>query len=255
MWMWMLSCAYVTRDEYLRAWDADGDGWPLGRDCAPHDPDIFPGAPDRRGDGCDTDCGLEPDADGDDWPDKADCRPQDPHGFPCSPWEVDGDKVDLDCDGLDGIRTTACPTDDPDYPPGTPVAACDGTTNPIGTDSGTGNPPGTSETGDPGAVSGVWAGSCDIQGTFDAVLTLHDQADGISGSMAVDAQLPNGSVDAPYQISGTRDEDDVKLVMKGPKVLPWVGTELDLLHDRNHLDGTAGFDPPVQCSFRRISGG
>ena len=43
------------------------------------------------GDGCDSDCGMEPDADGDDWPDDNDCGPEDPTIYPCNPDEVDED--------------------------------------------------------------------------------------------------------------------------------------------------------------------
>ncbi len=114
-------CAYVTRAEYLEYWDEDGDGWPVSEDCAPKDPDVYPYAPDPRGDGCDSDCGMEPDADGDDWPDAADCGPQDPDIHPCSGSEVPGDGVDHDCDGFDGVRNDTCPGLDPDYPEALPL--------------------------------------------------------------------------------------------------------------------------------------
>ncbi len=110
-----VGCVYVTQAEYDEFWDADGDTWPLDLDCDDTNPDVFPFAPDRRGDGCDADCGEESDKDGDDWPDKADCGPNDPDSHPCSTKEVEGDGVDHDCDGRDGIRTDACPTDDPDH--------------------------------------------------------------------------------------------------------------------------------------------
>jgi hypothetical protein len=109
----LAGCAYVTRDDYLKLWDEDGDKWPLGDDCAPKDELIYPYAPDLRGDGCDTDCGTEPDADGDDWPDKADCAPDDPEVFPCAP--DDAAPPDTDCDGTDGPRADACDGADPDY--------------------------------------------------------------------------------------------------------------------------------------------
>lgn len=114
-------CAYVSREEYLGYWDADGDGWPLDEDCAPDDPEIYPFAPDPRGDGCDSDCGSEPDADGDDWPDAADCGPDDPKIHPCSPEEVAGDDTDSDCDGADGPRTDTCAGTDPDFPDAQPM--------------------------------------------------------------------------------------------------------------------------------------
>ncbi len=112
----LVGCAYVSREEYLAYWDEDGDGWPLDEDCAPDREDIFPFAADPRGDGCDSDCGAEPDADGDDWPDAADCDPDDPEVHPCSSAEVAGDQVDHDCDGEDGRRTDPCPSGDPDFP-------------------------------------------------------------------------------------------------------------------------------------------
>lgn len=112
----LTGCAYVTRDEFLEEWDSDRDGFPIGEDCAPDDSGIYPGAADIRGDGCDTDCGREPDEDGDDWPDAADCGPSDPEIHPCSVFEVPGDGIDHDCDGLDSQRTDTCPGTDPDYP-------------------------------------------------------------------------------------------------------------------------------------------
>jgi hypothetical protein len=116
MWWWFAAaCAYVTRDEVDAALDADGDGWAVGDDCDPDNPDVYPGAPDLRGDGCDADCGDESDIDGDDWPDVADCGPNDPRAYPCSPHEVDGDGVDLDCDGLDGRRSDRCEGADPGF--------------------------------------------------------------------------------------------------------------------------------------------
>lgn len=121
---WLSSCAYVTEKDLLEAWDPDGDGWPAPDDCRPDDKDYYPYAYDLRGDGCDHDCGTEPDDDGDDWPNAADCDPQNPDAYPCSPHEVDGDGVDLDCDGQDRARTDTCPGLDPDYPPETQPAPC-----------------------------------------------------------------------------------------------------------------------------------
>ena len=111
----LAGCVYVTRAEYDDFWDADGDGWPLDEDCDDNNPDVYPFAPDRRGDGCDADCGRELDTDGDDWPDLADCVANDPEYFPCSPFDVDGDGEDQDCDGEVTKRTDDCPTDDPDF--------------------------------------------------------------------------------------------------------------------------------------------
>ncbi|MCA9568483.1 MAG: hypothetical protein KC656_11600 [Myxococcales bacterium] len=108
-------CFYATKGQYDRAWDADGDTWPLDEDCAPLDPRIYPGAPDLRGDGCDADCGVELDSDGDDWPDDADCDPYDDTVYPCAP-DAPGDGIDQDCDNLDGPRLDACPPGDEGAP-------------------------------------------------------------------------------------------------------------------------------------------
>lgn len=118
-------CVYVTRAEYDEFFDKDGDGWSLDEDCDDDNPDVYPFAPDRRGDGCDADCGEELDSDGDDWPDKADCEPKDPNSFPCSPFEVNLDGVDNDCDGLDDVRIDTCPTADPDNEDA-PILECAG---------------------------------------------------------------------------------------------------------------------------------
>lgn len=118
----LAGCFYVTKAEYDAVWDVDDDGWPLDEDCAPDDPEIHPFAPDRRGDGCDSDCGAEPDADGDDWPDDADCGADDPSIHPCAP-DTDGDGVDSDCDGRDAPRTDTCEGIDPLHPDAEPIPA------------------------------------------------------------------------------------------------------------------------------------
>ena len=120
-------CFYVSDDKFLEAWDRDEDGWPLGEpgdpeaDCAPLDPAIHPFAADRRGDGCDSDCGTELDTDGDDYPDDADCDATDPSIYPCAP-ETEGDGIDSDCDGNDSARTDTCLGIDPSFPDAEPIA-------------------------------------------------------------------------------------------------------------------------------------
>ena len=125
------SCAYVTEKELLEAWDPDGDGWPATgspQDCRPNDKLYHPYAYDRRGDGCDHDCGTEIDTDGDDWPDAADCDPEDPTIYPCSQAAPPDAEADMDCDGLPdlaGKRTDLCPGLDPDYPESREPPPCD----------------------------------------------------------------------------------------------------------------------------------
>ena len=70
-------CLWVTTDEVDQSYDKDSDGWGLGEDCNDGNDQVYPFAPDWRGDGCDADCNKEPDADGDDWPDDTDCAPDD----------------------------------------------------------------------------------------------------------------------------------------------------------------------------------
>jgi hypothetical protein len=111
----LAGCTYISRSEFEdQFWDADGDGWSFEEDCDDGNPNIYPGAYDLRGDGCDADCGAEPDYDLDDWPDDSDCEPEDAQAHPCSAQEVDGDNVDSDCDGLDSVREDDCFDSDPD---------------------------------------------------------------------------------------------------------------------------------------------
>ncbi len=44
-------CAYVSKDEFVDIWDADGDGWGREEDCNDRNGFMFPYAGDVRGDG------------------------------------------------------------------------------------------------------------------------------------------------------------------------------------------------------------
>ena len=124
----LVGCAYMTRDRFDELYDVDGDGWGVDEDCNDRHPQVYPFAPDVRGDGCDADCGEEPDADGDDWPDDADCAPDDPSVYPCAANDTPGDGIDQDCDGSEDPRPADQPCNaangfddhlglDPDFPP------------------------------------------------------------------------------------------------------------------------------------------
>jgi hypothetical protein len=88
-------------------------------DCDDLDPSIHPGAPDRCGDGIDSDCdGMDPacacpqdrDRDGRDVPEcgGCDCDDTDP-AIHCGAAETCGDGIDQDCSGAD--LACACPVD------------------------------------------------------------------------------------------------------------------------------------------------
>jgi hypothetical protein len=94
------------------ACDADGDGFPNGAagcnpsgapiDCKDNDPTIFPGAPDRCGDGIAQDCTADTpcsfDADGDGYNKGVDCNDTNPAVFPFAVETCNG--ADDDCDGI-----------------------------------------------------------------------------------------------------------------------------------------------------------
>ncbi|MCB9729327.1 MAG: putative metal-binding motif-containing protein [Deltaproteobacteria bacterium] len=85
--------------------DLDGDGYSSLNDCDDTNPFVYPGAPEKCGDGVDQDCfaddlpcdGVE-DADGDHWSPPADCNDEDPGTNPESVELCD--RIDNDCDGL-----------------------------------------------------------------------------------------------------------------------------------------------------------
>jgi len=85
--------------------DEDSDGVAAPADCDDTDPNIYPGAPEKCGDGIDQDCfggdepcGLLPDADGDGYADDVDCDDTSASNYPGAVEVCDG--VDNDCDGV-----------------------------------------------------------------------------------------------------------------------------------------------------------
>jgi hypothetical protein len=109
-------------------YDYDGDGSMDEDDCAPADPDVFPGATvDEYGDGLDSNCdgndGIDGDGDGYPAPgpgvtsDIEDCNDSNPGINPGSE-EILNDTIDQNCDGVDGISVTGAPevTISPLYP-------------------------------------------------------------------------------------------------------------------------------------------
>ncbi len=95
----------VLEGQFCAVTDLDGDGYSPPNDCDDTDPFVYPGAPEKCGDGVDQDCfagdlpcdGVE-DADGDHWSPPADCNDEDPGVNPEAP-EV-CDRIDNNCNGL-----------------------------------------------------------------------------------------------------------------------------------------------------------
>jgi len=90
-----------------RSADFDEDGTVDADDCAPADPEFYPGALDEFGDGLDQNCdgadGIDGDGDGfgaGAGP-EGDCDDLDPDSYPHAPDQV-GDATDSNCDGTDG---------------------------------------------------------------------------------------------------------------------------------------------------------
>ncbi|MEE2828730.1 MAG: MopE-related protein, partial [Myxococcota bacterium] len=130
--------------EQAELYDFDGDGSLDSLDCAPFDPDVFPGAPDSVGNDIDDNCdGVDGiDADGDGFASVAsggdDCRDDSSDSHPGATEVCDG--FDNDCDGAlgsDEVDADAdevlscdgdCDDDQPDVFPGNPEL-CDGLDN------------------------------------------------------------------------------------------------------------------------------
>jgi hypothetical protein len=110
----LTGCPYMSKAQFDEYWDNDADTYGVDEDCDDTNEYVHPYAYDFRGDGCDADCGTEPDADGDDWPDAADCAPEDATIYPCAVEASETDGVDQDCDGLDTTRSGGCTSTDPD---------------------------------------------------------------------------------------------------------------------------------------------
>ncbi|TNE85099.1 MAG: hypothetical protein EP330_27235 [Deltaproteobacteria bacterium] len=110
----LTGCPYMSKSQFDEYWDGDGDQYGPDEDCDNNNPYVYPYAHDFRGDGCDADCGAEPDADNDDWPDSIDCDSTSAEIYPCAPEAAEDDGVDSDCDGLDTTRTDGCSFYDPD---------------------------------------------------------------------------------------------------------------------------------------------
>ena len=100
-------------------YDFDGDGSPDIEDCAPEDPEIYPGAPDAYGDDIDQSCdqcgggagdGIDRDCDG--YPANADLSAEDRDLYDCNDeddsihpdaFDVPNDGIDQDCDYEDCV--------------------------------------------------------------------------------------------------------------------------------------------------------
>jgi hypothetical protein len=109
-------------------YDFDGDGVLDAEDCAPQDPEVYPGAADSWGNEVDEDCdhctntlaglvpgdGIDTDCDGyayngpgDDW----DCDDTEATSYPGATDSV-GDGIDNNCDGVDGVDADGDGMDD-----------------------------------------------------------------------------------------------------------------------------------------------
>ena len=145
----VLSCtiAWLTSGcrEVASLHDLDGDGVEDAADCAPEDPDVFPGNDDPYGNGIDSDCdtcpwtaavgagdGIDRDCDG--YPSNPeengeawyDCDDSNTNIHPGAE-ELPNDGIDQDCSGADAVDSDGdghtagnddCDDDDPDVYPG-----------------------------------------------------------------------------------------------------------------------------------------
>lgn len=97
------TCVHEPSADY----DGDGDGYAVGQDCDDTNRSVNPGAVEDPTDGIDNNCDgtvdETTDLDNDGYPAPEDCDDTDATINPGAVEAVDGDFVDSNCDGLDGL--------------------------------------------------------------------------------------------------------------------------------------------------------